>query len=343
MRTNRRRLKGDTDEQDWLNALETLAHVLITMCQLMAPFTPFLTELIFSNLKNLYSDRRSEQSVHMSMLPQVRSELIDQQVERRVGFMQTIVDIGRIVRDRRTLPLKYPLPEIIVICKEQSVLDEVKILENYILDELNVRQLTLTTEKERYGVTLKAEPNIKELGLRLRNKSKEVVAAIRTWTESEIQSYQSDPKQVEIKGEHLQSGDVNVLYKFADNIPAEQSARYEAHGGNGFLVLLDTQADDQMLEEGVAREVINRIQKLRKKAQLTPTDPIQVFYDVVQQSDLDKVILSRSEFIENNIKVPFHRFPLPSGAQPLISESQELKETTLSMAILSLKPDGGDQ
>lgn len=340
VRMNRRRLKGENgSDLDWLNALETLGHVLISMCSLMAPFTPYLTEQIFTNLKSLYSDRAAEQSIHMSMLPNVREDLIDQQVEQRVGYMQTIVDIGRIVRDRRTLPLKYPLPEIIVICKDQTVLDDVAVLEEYILGELNVRRLTLTTEKQRYGVTLKAEPNIKALGVRLRNKSKEIAAIIRNWTETDIQKYQSDAQQVQVNGEMLQEGEVNVSYKFGEQMSAEQSARYEAHGEGVFLVLLDTQADDQMVEEGLAREVINRIQKLRKKAQLTPTDPIRVYFNVPAQSDLDKVISARSQFIESNIKVPFVRYPIPEGEQPLITESAELKETTLGMAILKISGD----
>ena len=254
VRMNRKRFRGEFGKEDSYKALETLASVLTTMVQLMAPFTPYLTELMYQNLKNLYIDKASNESVHYLMLPDVQEFLIDEKVEQCVGHMQTIVDVGRVIRDRRTLPLKYPLPEAIVICKEQAVLDKVKVLENYILEELNIKRLVLTTEKEKYGVRLKAEPNVKSLGMRLRNKAKEVAAAIKNLSEEEIERFVENPAEFTVCGDKLESDDLRVEYTFASDLSGGLSEQYEADAEGQFLILLNVHPDTAMLDEGKLNE-----------------------------------------------------------------------------------------
>ena len=336
---NRKRFKGEFGKEDSYKALETLASVLTTMVQLMAPFTPFLTELMYQNLKHLYIDKESNESVHYLMLPDVQEFLIDEHVEQCVSYMQTIVDVGRIIRDRRTLPIKYPLPEVIVICKEKSVLDKVKVLENYILEELNIKQLILTTEKEKYGVSLKAEPNIKSLGMRLRNKSKEVIAAIRSLNESEIQKFVESPNDFTVCGDKLETDDLKVNYTFAGDLTGNLAEQYEAYSEGQFLVLLDVRPDSLMLDEGVAREVVNRIQKLRKKAQLVPTDQIEVYYKLADDCELSRVIKTQNEFIVNSLKAPLLAYPLPENKKLVIEEEQELKDVCFKIGIFKFEND----
>lgn len=200
VRMNRRRLKGDGNSPaDRRQALDTLFSVLLSLIEMMAPFTPFLTELMFQNLRKVLVDgvvlpEKSKtakkansatptttvlESVHYSLLAPVAEELIEETVERQVALMQTVVELGRLLRDRRNLPLKYPLPEVVVITNSQATMADIASLEDFILGELNVRKLTLSGEKEAYGVHFTAEPDIKALGLRLRGESKKVIAAIR--------------------------------------------------------------------------------------------------------------------------------------------------------------------
>lgn len=337
VKMNRKRFRGEFGQEDSYKALETLANVLTTMVQLMAPFTPYLTELMYQNLKHLYIDKASNESVHYLMLPDVQEFLIDEDVERCVSYMQTIVNVGRVVRDRRTMPLKYPLPEAIVICKEQAVLDQVRTLENYILEELNIKSLVLTTEKEKYGVTLKAEPNIKALGLRLRGKSKEVAAAIKGLSEAEIEKFVENPTEFSVCGDTLEPEDLKVHYTFAD-LTGQLSEQYEAHAEGQFLILLNVQPDSSMLDEGVAREVINRIQKLRKKGKLVPTDAIEVYYSVPDECELARVIQSQREFITGSLRAPLHAYPLPpaNAERLVIEEDQEVKDVIFKIGIIKL-------
>ena len=114
VRMNRKRLKGTGGNVDCRQALDTLYGVLLEMVLIMSPFTPFLCELMYQNLKKLLvaSSPLNAESVHHVMIPDVKEEMIDEVVERRISNMQDVIETGRVIRDRVTLPLKYPLPEV---------------------------------------------------------------------------------------------------------------------------------------------------------------------------------------------------------------------------------------
>ena len=134
VRTNRKRLKGEGNStQDCRSALDTLFSVLFTMVKVFAPFTPFLTEHMYQNLKNLVDwskddsvkSEKDRASVHYLMIPKPREDLINEDIERSVARMQRVIELGRVLRDRKTMPVKYPLPELVLIHKDQQCLDDV--------------------------------------------------------------------------------------------------------------------------------------------------------------------------------------------------------------------------
>ena len=174
VRANRKRLKGESvEDADCKVALETLFSVLYTMVRVFAPFTPFLTEQMYQVLKGLVNQSSKDtDSVHYLMIPEPRKDLIDENIERAVSRMQAVIELGRVLRDRKTMPLKYPLPELVVIHKDQQYLKDVESLQSYVLDELNIKKLTLSSEKADYNVTLRAEPDHKTLGFRLKGAFK---------------------------------------------------------------------------------------------------------------------------------------------------------------------------
>lgn len=333
---NRKRLKGEGGKEDCREALDTLFNVLMIMIQIMAPFTPFLTELMYQNLKNILMNRNEKEnveSVHYLMLPEVQEYMIDENVERQVSRLQTVVEVGRIVRDRRTLPIKYPLSEAIIISKDQSVLDDIKSLERYVLEELNIKNLTLTTEKEKYGVKLRAEPDIKALGMRLRNESKAVIQAIRDMTDAQLQEYQNSQGDLTVAGHKLEPDDIRIKYAFGGDLSEKLAEKYEADSDSGILVLLDITRDASLEVEGTAREIINRIQKLRKKGQLVPSDPVTVFYGVPAGGVLEKVVQEFNNLIVSTLKAPIATLPIAKGLKTVISETQELKGEKLEIVI----------
>ncbi|XP_067127119.1 isoleucine--tRNA ligase, cytoplasmic [Centruroides vittatus] len=336
VRMNRKRLKGEGGKEDCRMALDTLLVVLYTMIRMMAPFTPFLTELMYQNLRHLITENTSEsnESVHYLNFPESQESLINIEVERKVSRMQAVIELGRLLRDRRTLPIKYPLPELIVINENQEYLDDVLSLQKYILEELNIRTLTVTTDKQKYGVRVKAEPDIKALGIRLRAASKVVVQAIRELSEEKLQEYLNG-EELEVCGHKLEKGDIRVSYSFSGDLADKLTESYEAHADENVLVLLNVNQDQSMVDEGVAREVINRIQKLRKKGHLVPSDSIEIFIKIQpSEHSLQTVVTSFKTFIENTLKAPLKFFPVPTTASVIIEETTMIKGASLEMVII---------
>lgn len=333
VRMNRKRLKGDGGKDDARVALDTLFSVLFNMIQIMSPFCPFLCEFMYQKLTFLLVDDPTvrAESVHHLMLPEVQASFIDKDVERKISQMQTVIEIGRVVRDRVTLPLKHPLHEIVVISRNENVLDDVTALQEYILSELNVRTITVSTDRQKYGVNLKAVPDIKALGVRLKKESKSVISAIRELAEEQLLEYQKDPGNFTIGGVKLEDGELKIQFSVGEQ--QNSSGSYAAHAEGDILVLLDVKPDASLVEEGLAREVVNRVQKLRKKADLVPTDVVSVFYGITGNEATGKSVVAFEEYISSALKAPFKSLPPESGKKIIIQEKQPLKDSLLEIVI----------
>lgn len=326
VRMNRKRLKGENGIKDCQVALDTLFGVLFDMIRVMAPFTPFLTELMYKVLRQLLSGESLE-SVHFNMIPEPKLDLIDKNIERAVQRMQAVIELGRVLRDRKTIPMKYPLPEMIVIHRDETYLHDVKSLEKYVLEEMNVKKVQFTSDKEKYGITLRVEPDHKALGARLKGDFKAVTQALKDLNNNQCEKLIADGF-VELVGNRIDVSEVRVIFQ------AQGNDQYEAHSDNDVLILLNVTPDQEMLDEGFAREIINRVQKLRKKAHLVPTDEVDVFYSVNKNSDIVRIINSHREFIESTVKAPMIPNEKISASKPVvIEETQELKGSQLKLVI----------
>jgi len=338
VRTNRKRLKGEGNSRsDCKAALDALFTVVYTMVRVFAPFTPFLTEHMYQRLRHLVVGQQTKDkaSVHYVMIPQAKKELIDQDIERSVARMQAVVELGRVVRDRKTMPVKYPLPEVVVIHKDQQVLDDVKSLSNYILDELNVRKLTLSTKKQDYGVMLRAEPDHKTLGFRLKGAFKDVMKEIKSLNDDQVTEFVRTGKMTLLGKHEIGPEDLRIMYSFdATKVSQDMADKYEAHSDDDILILLDTTPDQSMLDEGVAREVVNRIQKLRKEAGLSPTDEVTVYYDIQPAGhDLVRIISDHQEYIETTTKNPIRTGANPKKDKQIAEKSYELKGAKMILSV----------
>ncbi|KAM5228093.1 isoleucine--tRNA ligase, cytoplasmic isoform 8-T8 [Ctenodactylus gundi] len=310
VRMNRRRLKGESGVEDCVMALETLFSVLLSLCRLMDKDTL---------------------SIHYLMLPHVREELIDKKTENAVCRMQSVIELGRVIRDRKTIPIKYPLKEIVVIHQDPEALNDIRSLEKYILEELNVRKVTLSTDKNKYGVRLRAEPDHMVLGKRLKGAFKTVMTSIKQLSSEELEQFQRSGSIV-VEGHELHDEDIRLMYTFDQTTGG--TAQFEAHSDAQALVLLDVTPDQSMVDEGMAREVINRIQKLRKKCNLVPTDEITVYYNAKSEDRyLNNVIESHTEFIFATIKAPLKPYPVSTSEKVLIQEKTQLKGSELEITL----------
>lgn len=337
VRMNRRRIKGESGLEECIASLDTLYDVLIYMVKMMSPFTPFLTEFMYQRLRLLdFKTAKEKGSVHYLMMPVSNKSLINLDIERAVSRMQAVVELGRVMRDRKTVPVKYPLPEVIVIQKAEY-LDDIKSLEQFILGELNVRKLTLSSDKQKYGVTMRAEPDHKVLGLRLKNDFKDVTLAIKKLTDAEIETAMKVGR-LTVCGHEIEIGEIRVIFQFDSVSGGGTTSQYEAHSDNEVLVLMDMTPNEELMEEGTAREIINRVQKLKKKAQLIPTDIVTVYY-AANDAAIIKVAKSHHDFIQTAIKSNFVAYTLEETKNKniIIEEIQELKGVEFKLYIADSK------
>ena len=302
VRMNRRRIRGQDGVEECLMSLSTLYSTLFDMVRFMAPFIPFLTDYMYQNLKHLLENMTflGNRSVHFLSLPQPRTELIDESIETAVSRMQTVIEMGRLVRDRKALPIKYPLYEIIVIHTDPECLKDVESLSKYVKEELNVKELKLSNDKQKYKVCYKALPNLKLLGGKLKKDMKAVTEQIKKLTDAQLMEFKEEGT-IEICGHVLTSEELLVTIQFDESVK-EEFSRYEALSSDDFLILLDITPSKEMKDEGVAREVVNRIQKLRKTGNLNPYDEITIYLELQPKSELENVVKNNFELISTSVK-----------------------------------------
>ncbi|KAF4729005.1 hypothetical protein FOZ62_010322 [Perkinsus olseni] len=191
IRMNRDRMRGGVDKVNTLESLNTLFDVMLNLTIVLAPITPFITELIYQNLRLALpdGDPRKERSVHFVMMPDPDVEGLDPAIVTALNRVQTVVTMGRLLRDHRTVGLKTPLRRIRVIAEDQSYLDDINRLENYVKDELNV--MNLETSSDTSMLATEVSPNFRALGGLVGKQMKKVVADIKAMTSAQIKEFQN--------------------------------------------------------------------------------------------------------------------------------------------------------
>ncbi|ORZ41146.1 tRNA synthetases class I-domain-containing protein [Catenaria anguillulae PL171] len=292
VRYNRRRLKCDGGVEDGVSALNTLFEVLITLTKVMAPFTPFMAESLYQHLKAFLpapakgtKEETEFKSVHFQLFPEVKQEYFDTVIERQVARMQAVIELGRVVRDRRTIGLKTPLRELVVLHADATYLADVASLESYVKEELNVRKLVLTSDEDKYHVEYKAEADFKVLGIKLRKDMPKVKNGLAKVSSADVKKFAATGTIV-VEGITLGAEDLKVVRYYAGTSPD-----WEAANDKEVLILMDVGKDIELEREAAAREVINRVQRLRKKAGLQPTDVVDYFYELVAADTQQEVLV----------------------------------------------------
>lgn len=230
IRLNRKRFKGDGNtEEDRLSGLSTLGHVMVTITRLMAPFTPFFCEFLWKELCHVTGEKL--ESVHFAMIPEVEDEFIDQDVERRVDAMRSVIENIRILRERKNISVRYPLREVVVVNRSLQFLDDLQSLSPYILSECNIKKLTTSSDKTEYGVALKAIPNFKLLGERLGKNQKDVVTYLRNKvSQDELEKLLAEEK-LNVVGHDVTIEEVSVVYT-VDPKNVKKGGTWETHADN---------------------------------------------------------------------------------------------------------------
>ncbi|KAG2239751.1 hypothetical protein Bca52824_091448 [Brassica carinata] len=336
VRFNRKRLKGRTGEDDCHIALSTLYNVLLTSCKVMTPFTPFFTETLYQNLRKACEG--SEESIHYCSFPEADETRVERRIEQSVTRMMTVIDLARNIRERHKLPLKTPLKEITVVHPDAEFLDDITgKLREYVLEELNVRSLVPCNDTLKYA-SLKAEPDFSVLGKRLGKSMGLVAKQVKEMSQQDILRFEEAGK-VTIAGHTLELTDIKIVRVFK-RPEGLKDTEIDANGDGDVLVLLDLRPDDSLYEAGVAREIVNRVQKLRKKSGLEPTDFVEMYIESLDKDEsvLQQVLSSQEQYIKDTIGSSL----LPSTLMPshavILSDESFQNVSKLSFKISLARP-----
>ena len=276
VRYNRERLKGKQGPEDSANALAVLYDTLLTLCKVMAPFTPFFTETLFQNLRKC--DPSLPESVHFTSFPKPEErQQTDEKIQLSVGRMQNVIELARQIREKHTKPVKVPLKALIVVHPDEAFLaDLMGPLRTYVSSEVNVQAVTPCSDTARY-TALRAEPDWRVLGRKLGKDMGKVGKAIKGMDEAALEAFVA-AGTVELEGHVLNTAEIKTVREF--KAPAGTKAEeMDAAGDGDVLVVLDLRMDDSLLQAGVARDVGTRFQRLRKTAGLEPGDGVEMFFD----------------------------------------------------------------
>ncbi|KAJ2601018.1 isoleucine--tRNA ligase [Coemansia sp. RSA 1722] len=337
VRFNRKRLKGENGSEDTVYALNTLFEVLLTMCRLMAPFTPFLTENMYQTLKTHLPENYFEgdsRSLHFVSFPDVREEYFNPDIERAMSRMQAVIELGRIIRERNNVALKMPLLELVVVHSDPQYLEDVRGLSEYITEQLNLRNLVLTSDEDTYGIKYRAEADFKKLGIKLRKDMPRVKKALPDVPSSEIKNVQVTGSLL-VDGITLGADDINIVRYFDKLSLADKSKQYDEATDKSVVVLLDTQIHEELYHEGLAREVINRVQRLRKKSGLQALDDVVYYYQITEDPEdiLATVLKSQAEFLRQTLKQDILSMA-EKKAEAFAEEVQEINESKFVLAFV---------
>jgi len=278
--------------------------------------------------------------IHFLTYPDVRHDLFDVVIERRVGRMQKVIELVRISRERKAITLKMPLKSLVVVHSDLGYLEDLKYLESYLLEELNIRDLILSSDEAKYNVTYSVTADWPVLGKKLKKDMPRVKKALSQLSSDEVQSYVSN-KHITVDGILLQEGDLVVRR----SIKSSASSGLEINTDNDVITLLDVKRYVELIDEWIGREIINRVQKLRKKAGLKATDDIEMEYRVLtdpQNIGLESAFASQAGAFKKALRGSVLTLaPGPSaehGPTDLIAEEeQEIQQATFLLRFLAMR------
>lgn len=295
VRLNRKRFWGGGLDSDKLAAYQTLLTCLETVARLMAPFAPFFADRLYRDLTApaLEAEGKPVVSVHLTDFPKADESVIDSALEERMHLAQTVCSLVLSLRRKVNIKVRQPLQAIMIPVNSESRRSQLEAMKQLILSEVNVKEMQLTDDSD--GVLVKSiKPDFKKLGPKFGKKMKAAAAAINAFTQQQI-------AQIERDGSitfRLDGEDVTVEVADVD-IHSEDIPGWLVASDGSVTVALEVEITDQLRKEGVARDLINRIQNIRKGRDYDITDRITV---TVEPSELTSgAVADFGEYIASQV------------------------------------------
>ncbi|MBO9683906.1 MAG: isoleucine--tRNA ligase [Flavisolibacter sp.] len=269
VRLCRRRFWKGEYEQDKIVAYQTLYECLETVVRLMAPISPFFSDEIFVNL-NTVTGNHKEASVHHVLYPNAKEELIDTALEERMQLAQDASSLVLSLRKKANIKVRQPLQKVLIPVLNPGMEQQLQKVEDLIKAEVNVKEMEYLTETEGF-IKKKIKPNFQALGKRLGPRMKAISQAISNFSQHDISLFEKDGRY------SIPIDDESVELSLSDvEISSEDIPGWTVANKGQLTVALDINVTPELVQEGDAREFVNRIQKIRKESGFDVTDRIEV-------------------------------------------------------------------
>ncbi|WP_172917119.1 isoleucine--tRNA ligase [Capnocytophaga canis] len=290
VRLCRRRFWKGEYEEDKISAYQTLYTCLLNVAKLMAPVAPFYAEVLYRDLVS-GTQKETAESVHLTIFPTTDKSFIDKSLESKMEKAQNISSLVLSLRKKEMIKVRQPLQKIMIPVSNEAERREIEAVADLIKSEVNVKEIELLEDAS--GILVKQiKPNFKTLGPRFGKDMKLVVAAVQQFTQEDIQSIEKEG-QIIVK---LAEKDVTLSIEDVEITTQDIEGWLVASSGN-LLVALDIHITDELRKEGIARELVNRIQNIRKDSGFDVTDKINIC--IQKQKAVEEAVSDNLEYIKS--------------------------------------------
>ncbi len=263
VRLNRKRFWGGEMNADKLAAYQTLYTCLVTVARLIAPISPFYADRLYRDLTG-----NEDQSVHLAMFPEADSSVIDKKLEDRMRLAQTITSLVLSLRRKANLKVRQPLQRIMIPAIDSAQAESIMAMKDLILGEVNVKELQLVSGDDTMLVK-RVKPDFKKLGPKFGKAMKQVAAAVQSMSQHDIATLEREGSIT------LQLGDAPATIELCDvEVMSEDIPGWLVASEGNVTVALDITVTPELRMEGLARDIVNRIQNIRKDRNYEITDKI---------------------------------------------------------------------
>ena len=290
IRRNRKRFWSSSIDTSKKAVYKTTFVVLKGICLMAAPITPFVTEEIYTNLTG-------EESVHLANFPEYNEEYIDLELEEKMDSVRTITSLGRKIREEVKIKVRQPLSEAILDGKKKAKLESYVPL---IIEELNVKNVVFMDDLSEF-MNIEVKPNFKLCGKIFGSRMKDVQEALRTLTHEQIKSLENgEDIIIEVAGQ-----DEKITAEMVELCITSKEG-FSSSSMNNQIIILNTTVTEELKQEGYAREIVSKVQNLRKEKDFQITDRITIYYN--GDDEIKEVFTNFNEMISketlaNSIKM----------------------------------------
>jgi isoleucyl-tRNA synthetase len=269
VRLCRRRFWKGEYEADKISAYQTLYECIETVTRLMAPLAPFFCDVIFNNLNNITHKLKAE-SVHHSDFPKADASVIEPTLEERMQLAQDVTSLILSLRKKVNIKVRQPLQKVLVPVLNPVMKKQMERVENLVKSEVNIKEIQYLTDTEGF-IKKKIKPNFVALGKKLGAKMKAVSNALSQFKQEDIANLEK------VGSYSLRINDEDLILQLSDvEITSEDVPGWMVANKGSLTVALDVTVTPELVNEGNARELVNRIQKIRKESGFELTDRISV-------------------------------------------------------------------